>query len=392
MTQKHSLKPLTSSETASASLNLHLHHPDKPNGLISSYQRALMSGTEVLIVSAYLTQWKPEAQLNPDCRRFRMVVGTDFGLTRKAACRAVLAWLPRRQLVGFRVADWTSGYHPKAVFWREASGQAFAVIGSSNLTAAAFGSNYEANVVVELTIDQWVAARDWVNNIYAQSIGVSEDWLEGYHEALPAHPSKKGSGRASYKAPALPRPVGTANAIRIRRKIVAAHQGKRAALLKAVRQCATGKLSPSAFYESLAAHWSAESGNRIQGSGFEIKGKHSDWREFAQSLTAILAAPEAERDDIVIDEIDRLALERVPTRRAFLSEMLCLEFPSLYPILNQPVDSFFSNMKLKSARGLSEGGRYIDIAQKLRLALAMDKAHPAKNLAELDAVIWRAYG
>jgi hypothetical protein len=39
-----------------------------------------------------------------------------------------------------------------------------------------------------------------------------------------------------------------------------------------------------------------------------------------------------------------------------------------------------------------EGARFIDLAKKLRFWLLNDPDHPAKNLAELDTVIWLAYG
>lgn len=94
---------------------------------------------------------------------------------------------------------------------------------------------------------------------------------------------------------------------------------------------------------------------------------------------------------MVVEEIDRLKNLKVPTRRAFLSEMLCLAFPEDYPLLNRPVQTYLSDIKFKAPKGASEGSSYFDLAKKLRFSLLQNPNHPAKNLAELDAVIWLKY-
>ena len=106
-------------------------------------------------------------------------------------------------------------------------------------------------------------------------------------------------------------------------------------------------------------------------------------------------AEDEDRDDVVAREIDLLSERRVPARGAFLSEMLCLKFPHLYPVLNGPVLRYLSDAGFDPPRGASEGDRYMHITQtlraSLRASLRADPTHPAKNLAELDTVIWRAY-
>jgi HKD family nuclease len=134
------------------SIQLFLHSSEEISSLHNAYQRALSSATELLIVSAYLTNWDSSVALNAGCERFRMIVGKDFGITRKSACEAVLKWAPAKHKVHFRVAYQIDGFHPKAVFWREADGQAYAIIGSSNLSLAAFEKNYEANISDERNI------------------------------------------------------------------------------------------------------------------------------------------------------------------------------------------------------------------------------------------------
>ena len=91
-------------------------------------------------------------------------------------------------------------------------------------------------------------------------------------------------------------------------------------------------------------------------------------------------------------EIDALREKGVRSRGAFLSEMLCLRFPDLYPVKNEPVEGFLAAIKFKGPRGASEGVAYVDLAQRLRMTLRANPKHPAKNIAELDAVLWLAYG
>jgi hypothetical protein len=94
-------------------------------------------------------------------------------------------------------------------------------------------------------------------------------------------------------------------------------------------------------------------------------------------------------DQLVTKEIDQLGKGGNPMRRAWLSEMLCHYFPELYPISNKPVQKWLSKIKLRSRRGATEGQRYIDLAQKLRLAVQNEHPAGARNLAELDGAIWR---
>ena len=61
----------------------------------------------------------------------------------------------------------------------------------------------------------------------------------------------------------------------------------------------------------------------------------------------------------------------------------------MYPISNNPVRKWLSKIKLRSRKGATEGQRYIDLAQKLRLAVQNEHPAGARNLAELDGAIWR---
>jgi HKD family nuclease len=383
-------------------MNLILHTPNNEGNLHSHYQRAFSNAVELFIVTAYLTDWDTRLELNSHCRRFRIVIGRDFGITRKAACEKVMEWLPKERKWQFKVADQIAGFHPKAVFWKEANGHAFAIVGSSNLTRAAFETNYEANIYCPITASDYEVAKAWVRRIEKGSVVVSEDWLKQYNEGARV-PSDGQSGRRSSpkdgdrdRSPLvsiqLPRPRGLQQLISERRRQLRQYQTHKAGLVHLFRLCASGGIDSKGFYEQLPDYWSGDKGDRLQGKGWEIKGMHSDFQFLAKSLLRIIDADDGERDDIVAEELDRLARAEIPTRKAFLSEMLCLNFPNEYPVLNRPVHRFLSGIKFRAPRGASEGAAYVDLATKLRSALLEDPNHPAKNLAELDYVIWGEYG
>ena len=59
---------------------------------------------------------------------------------------------------------------------------------------------------------------------------------------------------------------------------------------------------------------------------------------------------------------------------------------------NSGVKDYLKAIKFRGPRGASEGGKYLDLAKKLRMSLQQNPRHPAKNVAELDTIIWRVYG
>jgi len=355
-------------------MNLFLHTPNSESDLADHYHRAFNKATELFLVTAYLTEWDVTLTLNPNCRRFRIIVGKDFGITRKAACEAVMRWLPAKRKGQFMVADLIAGFHPKAMFWKEPNDLCFAIIGSSNLTRAAFETNYEANVFSEISLHEYSAAKKWIRNIEKQAISMSEDWLSQYKEAAQ---SKNGGRKKSVNPPAgtplvmlkLPRPAGTKKQIANRRIQLAAYRNHRDGLISLFRRCAAGDIDSSEFYAQLPDHWNYENGDRLQGAGWERKGRDSDFRELSRAYLKILNAADEERDDVVEEEIDRLKQKRIATRKALLSELLCLEYPEEYPVLNKPVQNYLVSVKFRAPRGASEGARYIDLDRKLRFSL-----------------------
>jgi cytochrome c oxidase assembly factor CtaG len=61
-------------------------------------------------------------------------------------------------------------------------------------------------------------------------------------------------------------------------------------------------------------------------------------------------------------------------------------------VLAKPVWELLRAAEYKAPRNSSEGANFIFLAKALRASLLQNPEHPAKNLAELDTVIWLAYG
>ena len=372
-------------------MKLVLHSDDSNFELAAIYKQAFTEATRLYVVSAYLTDWDKSLVLNADCEKFRVIVGKDFGITRKSACIDLMKWLSAERKSQFLVADSIEGFHPKAVFWIDKNKKAFSIIGSSNLTKAAFGTNYEANIYSEISNYEFIKAEKWMKEIEDRSVVVSEDWLAKYKEATPSPKKTINSKSSSVFSLILPTPVGSAGRIKERRVRLAKHQSVETKLHALFLQCSKGKISSSEFYERLPSFWSWKVGNRLQGSGWERKGKNSNLRELSSSFINILNSNHEDRDDIVVREFDRLEASKNPARRAFLSEMLCLTFPEEFPILNRPVNCYLKAIKFRPPKGASKGAKYIDLAKKLRASLAQNPKHLAKNIAELDTVIWLEY-
>lgn len=373
-------------------MKLILNSPtSKDDSLKEVYNEAFSSAAELYVVTAYLTEWNSELKLNNKCKRFRVIIGKDFGITRKSACKDLMNWLPGRRKSQFLVADDISGFHPKAIFWKTTENNFFTLIGSSNLTKAAFETNYEANIYTEISENDFNEAKNWINSIEDKSVVVSEDWIEAYIEGKNS-PNKNKSNKNTVIDLYLPIPDDTKTLLRNRRKQLRNHKKIEEEFLSLITSCSKNKLSSKKFYEKLPNVWGYDVGNRLQGFGYEISGKHSDFKELSRSFLNIYNADISEMDDNVSEEIDRLQTLSVPTRGALLTEFLCLTFPERYPVLNKPVKRYLSEIKFKPPRGASEGSKYIDLAKKLRASLKQQPSHPAKNLAELDTIIWQVYG
>src|ERR1700730_7096903 len=158
-------------------------HPGSPK-LRALYRRAFREARELYIASAYLTSWNSSLRLNNKCK-FRMIIGKDFGITRKAACKKVLKWLPSECKRSFFVASYIGGFHPKAMFWKDSNGYRYALVGSSNLTEAAFHRNYEANLYARVSTQIYDRAVTWIENVISDpklTREVTDKWLDSYNE------------------------------------------------------------------------------------------------------------------------------------------------------------------------------------------------------------------
>lgn len=375
-------------------MKMFLHSPDEESDIRGVYQQAFNQAVELYVVSAYLTDWDMSIKLGKSCENFRIIIGKDFGITRKSACSKVMQWLPSERKGQFLVADNIDGFHPKAIFWKDKSNKCHALIGSSNLTKAAFESNYEANIYSEIDEKSYFQAKNWVREITEKAVVVSEDWLDQYIEGTSI--GKKKAPRSLNKHNSivslpLPLPTGAIAKVKERRKQISIHENMKSSLHDLFARCASGEVSSSEFYTQLPNLWNSELGNRLQGKGWERRGKASDFNELSISYLKIVRALDFERDDVVVREIDRLKVLKVSARTAFFSEMLCLTYPNRYPVLNKPVWAYLEDMKFRAPRGASEGVSYIDLAKKLRVSLQKNPSHPAQNLAELDTVIWLQY-
>lgn len=376
-------------------MNLFLNSPTHQTNLAKVYRDAFADATELFVVSAYLTEWNESLKLGPNLKTFRLIIGKDFGITRKHACFKVLKWLPPMRKAQFLVADNIQGFHPKAIFWTSSKGSTHSLVGSSNLTNAAFEKNYEANALAEISKEEYSIAKNWIQDIENQSVVVSEDWLAQYVESKVSNSVKSlTAGKNTNPAIAMgfEPPPDYRRLIKLRRIQLSKYNESQPSLIKLFRSCSNGKINSEKFFEKLPEIWDASLGNRLQGKGWERRGKSADFEELAGSFLRIFDATSSDQDDIVAFEIDKLKEDKNPARRAFFSEMLCLAFPSRYPVLNQPVDRYLKGIKFRAPRGASEGASYIDLTKKLRYFLVQYPNFPAKSLAELDTLIWRVYG
>lgn len=385
-------------------MELLLHRPDSSSDLRRHYVTAINDAIELYIVSAYLTNWDPTLPSPAKVKRFRIVVGTDFGVTRKSACRNLLKWMPASSLNDFRAAEGILGFHPKAAFWKTANGTCHAIVGSSNLTRAAFDKNVEANVLGSITPAQFAQVKEWIDWITEspQSVPISEEWIDQYQEApisrtggggknesfIGKNAGERRSVVVHFQLPVV-EPKRAAALVGRRRAQMKVFGTTRAAIETLFRKTASGNVSSEDFYEEINQLWSWSAGNRLQGAGWERHGSSADFTELAEAFVDVLDSEGSERDDVVRGVLNRLEKTANPARKAWFSEMLALHWPDRYPVLNGPVRSFLVANAFRPPRRATEGVRYIDLAEKLRTALARrPKGYPAKTIVELDYLIW----
>lgn len=374
-------------------LNPLLEQKIKQRRVVDVYSQAITEAQNLYILSAFLTDWSPQAKLNPKCEDLCFIVGTDFGLTSKDACRSVLKWLPKRLKCDLLAAEGIGGFHPKLLMWRTGKGEYRLLLGSSNLTTAAFETNHEANVLLDISSDTFEEIRNWIDTIRDNCRPVNEDWLKEYKEAI-----KRGVGKGQRKNKELkpfllaaPSRKDINSRIPYRRAKQRAFAKIAPQLRRAIAQCANGKIGDSRFYTGMIEIWGHHT-SRFMGRGFEIIGKGAKWHQACRSLEIILDKSEKIKppalDTIVRAEKDSLAKMHNSVRRSWLSEMLCHFFPESYPLIDKPVTAWLRHNKYHPPRGASEGAKYLHLARQMREVVKRKQNPNIRNLVELDFAIW----
>jgi len=368
--------------------------PGDSNELGRVYEVAAKDSVELLVATAFLTEWPIKSKLWVGCKSILILVGTDFGLTRKKALRQLLGWIPKEKKYNvLAVPPFMGGsFHPKIIAWKDKAGKYFALFGSSNLTIAAFDRNHEANILQQISTKEFQKIKSWLRNISAKSEVVSADWIKKYREA-----SRIKGRRTSVRTA-----NNTNNVIDLRIRVLKEHlvlvksrrkqqesfEEIRKPLLDIIRNCAAGKIRSKTFWEEFWKLWGNHS-SRFQGSGIQWFGKGTNWKQACSSMQKIIQGPNDifDLDLIVQSEIDFLAKKKNQARGAWLTEMCCHFYPNSYPILNRPVKDWLKVKGYRAQSGASEGSKYIELSIKMRST--RDQSPKISTLAELDIVIWR---
>lgn len=372
------------------------------------YDRAFAKAKELFVVSAFLTEWPADQRPNSGCEEFLLVIGTDFGITRIAAVKKALKSLGETfedRVLAFNAKG--VNFHPKVMLWKEADDSHFILIGSSNLTRAAFERNVEANVTMKLTKAEYENARDWMQEIEDASTPVIGPWLEKYQEA-PLRVSG-GSGSFADDAPtdspvfdlSLGVPGNDERAefdehLERRREIRATFDREsKQPLVELFRRLARKTKWSDAddqhVYEELRRLWGASPRTRMGGKQWALRGKGTRYQQFVKSFVQILDAPSARARDVIVSrEKDKLREAKVSARTAVFSELLCHFYPRRYPILDKPVKAWRREVGFDHRLGGTEGERYIRLAKFARAALRDPETMTTgvRDLAELDVLIW----
>jgi hypothetical protein len=123
--------------------------------------------------------WALDEICNSDLR-VHAVVGTSFGMTEPAAIKRLMD----RDASSVRVLDDQKDgaiFHPKMYCFSKARGGS-AIIGSMNLTRAAFSKNFELGVHVQLTARERSELLDAWSQWNEQAIEPTQKWLKNYEK------------------------------------------------------------------------------------------------------------------------------------------------------------------------------------------------------------------
>lgn len=373
-------------------------NPEDNISLQKVYTKVFQEADEIYLATAFLTEWSFNDVKLGNCKQFVAIVGTHFGLTKKKACRDLMKWLPpslRSHIYAFPFEQ-QSTFHPKVLVWKKGD-KYFSLIGSSNLTSAAFNKNYEINVENEIDAEDYKRIVEWFKDRSDQSQVMSQSWIESYVESTFVYRSKKGKKEPDEKVFDVRIPHGeeSVKILKGRRKQMEVFKTKKTKILEMMKQNSSGELSNKKFWSTFHGLWHCRFDEpdefRFQGNGIERTCANANWRE---ATTAFLTIFEKHRngnifelDKVVAEQIDALKEKKNPARKAWLSEMLCQFFPDAYPLLDDPVKNWVKKIGWEIDRGGTEGKKYVDLATRLRSVVKENKPF-VNNLAELDALMW----
>lgn len=359
------------------------------------YKNALKRASEIYILSAYLTNWDySNVSINKNCNKFLFIIGTNFGLTRKEACKKVLRWLPSNLKTSFYYNE-LSGFHPKILLYK-LNQKSHLLVGSSNLSYGGLSSNYEVNYHTELTTVEYQYIIKWIYEIHSRSNSVNEHWINNYNEGIISQKNNKDLFRQSQEKFSLfTLSIGKKEfeKLAFRKKQVSKFNRISSDFRELILKCAKKKISNIDFYE---IHFKLRRDSLFQDIQWVIKCKHSKWNLICNSLIKIfteyenyIKSPNKQihlLDSVVKNELEYLKKIKHPARNAWFSEVLCQFFPKYYPLINNPIKKWLNTNKIGSPSRSSESSKYLDITVKLRRLL--ENNEKIKNFAELDAVAW----
>ena len=163
------------------------------------------------------------------------------------------------------------------------------MIGSSNLSKAAFSNNCEANVMTEISSHDFARLSAWLDSVSTDSSPISQDWIQHhYTEAKVTYKGKKADNSVLQIKPSdLPRESACARAVRDNRhKQATFHEIAKPVRAAAVRR-ARGKISRNQFWRTFWKLW-AHHKSRLQGSGLQFAGKSAKWEGLVVPLSESL--------------------------------------------------------------------------------------------------------
>ena len=124
------------------------------------------------------------------------------------------------------------------------------MIGSSNLSKAAFQSNFEANVHAQISVAEYRRLEAWLNAVAATTEPITEDWIDKhYHEAnLKLGGGKHKGGFSPVVKLKLPKGAKYAVGVKERRKQQARFVEIGPRIHAAAGHCAKGAMTNKAFW------------------------------------------------------------------------------------------------------------------------------------------------